>query len=227
MRLRLAILTSTAFLALSACQSSDLGTGANTLDREYARPAHEAWKAAVGCAESAGFRISSDRHDRFGGELVACRAHGDEVRIDVRTLSEQSSQVSIRVEPGDRVLATLLHERMAEKLGLASAKAGLFGGGSCDGTYSTDLDSCLAAARRTFAALQVSSVGEEVDGSGWKLDGRLKDSRPVRITGEKKGDLLTRVTFVAGTEKKDADKAFAKTMRDEFEATIHLEANSD
>jgi len=227
MRTLTLFLCSAAILLIPSCQGSDLGTGANTLDRDYARPAADAWKAAVRCTESAGFNVCSDRHDQFGGELVANRANGDEVRIDVRSLGEQSSRVSVRVEPGDRVLAKMLHERMADKLGLGAARGGLFGGSSVSGTYMTDLESCLGPARRTFLTLQVTPTGEDIHASGWRLDGRLKDSTPIRIAAEKAGDLKTHVTFIAGAEKNEDLKAFARKMRDEFEAVIHLESTSE
>jgi len=35
------------------------------------------------------------------------------------------------------------------------------------------------------------------------------------------------VAFIAGTEKNEDFKAFAKKMRDEFEAAIHLESSSE
>ena len=220
-------LCSAAFLLIASCQESDLGTGANTIDRDYARSATEAWKAAVRSAEAAGLEVQGDCHDQFGGEFHATRANGDDVRIEVRSLGEQSSRVSVRVEPGDRVLAAMLHERMAEKMGLGAAKGGLFGGSSLTGTYSTDLDSCLGPAKRTFLALQVAFTGEDLHAGSWRLDGRLKDSTPVRIAAEKLSDLKTRVTFIAGAERNEDHKAFVRKMRDEFEALIHLDSGSE
>ena len=224
--LSLSLITAAA-LMLPSCQDTDLGTGANTVGRDYARPAPDAWKAAVRSADSAGLQIRSDQHDKFGGELVASRANGDEVRIEVRSLSEELSRVTVRVDPGDRALATMIHERMADKMGLGAAKPGFFGGSSIEGTYLTDLESCRAPARRAFSALDVTPTGEDVHASGWRLDGRLKDSTPVRITAQKEGDLKTRVAFIAGTEKNEDFKAFVRKMRDEFEAAIHLESSSE
>src|SRR5262245_32921108 len=100
-------LISAACLLMPSCQENDLGTGANPLERDYARSAPDAWKAAVRCAETSGLQICSDRHDNFGGELVGSRASGDQVRIEVRSLNEQSCRVAVRVEPGDRALATM------------------------------------------------------------------------------------------------------------------------
>jgi len=224
--LTLSLMTAAAMMVPS-CQDTDLGTGANTVERDYARTAPDAWKAAVRSAEASGLQIRSDRNDKFGGELVASRANGDEVRIDIRSLSEQLSRVTVRVEPGDRALATMIHERMAEKMGLGAARPGLFGGSSIEGTYLTDLESCRAPARRTFSALDITPTGEDVHATGWRLDGRLKDSTPIRIAAQKEGDLKTRVAFIAGSEKNEDLKAFARKMRDEFEAAIHLESSSE
>jgi len=224
--LTLSLITAAA-LMIPSCQESDLGTGANTVGRDYARSAADAWKAAVRAAESSGLQVCSDQHDKFGGELVANRANGDEVRIEVRSLTEETSRVSVRVEPGDRALATMIHERMADKMGLGAARSGWFGGSSVEGTYLTDLDRCIGPARRTFSALDVSLTAEDVHADGWRLDGRLKDSTPVRIAAHKAGDLKTVVIFTAGNEKNEDLRAFARKMRDEFEAAIHLESSSD
>jgi hypothetical protein len=121
----------------------------------------------------------------------------------------------------------MIHERMADKMGLGVARSGLFGGSSVEGTYPADLDRCIGPARRTFSALDVSLTAEDVHADGWRLDGRVKDSTPVRIAAHKAGDLKTRVIFTAGNEKNEDLKVFARKMRDEFEAAIHLESTSD
>ena len=93
------------FLA-AGCQSNDLGSGANTLDRAFSKPASDVWEASVKSAESMELCRSSDDHDAFGGELIANRANGQEVRVWVRSMDEKRSRVSIRVEPGDRFAST-------------------------------------------------------------------------------------------------------------------------
>ncbi|HLF93981.1 MAG TPA: hypothetical protein VJB14_11000 [Planctomycetota bacterium] len=57
-------------LLLGSCQENDLGSGANTIAREYAKPAPEAWGAAQKSAEAADFKVTSDKHDRFGGQRM-------------------------------------------------------------------------------------------------------------------------------------------------------------
>src|SRR5690242_17021930 len=106
MRRTTAILLLAGLPWLGACRSNDLGSGANTVDREFAMSADDVWKASVKAAESMDLRVSRNAHDKFGGEFIACRANGDEVRVDVSSLDEKRSKVSVRVGAGDRTLAT-------------------------------------------------------------------------------------------------------------------------
>jgi len=215
-------LMSTAALAalfLASCQESDLGSGANTIDREYAKSASDVWTAALKSAEAADLKVKSDRHDKMGGEIIACRANGREVSVNVKSLDENTSRVSVRVEPGDRDLANMLQERIAERIGLGAAKSGLFGGNSLEASYRVDLPGSMTSAHRTFMALRVTTTGEETHASWARLDGRLKDSTPVRIRMEKVEEQKTQVTFIAGNTKSDDNKEFAQKMKDEFEKT--------
>jgi hypothetical protein len=217
MRRTLSLCLSAPLLALLACRENDLGSGVNTVDREFAKTAPEAWAAAVKSAEKADFKICGDTHDKLGGELVARRASGSEVRIWVKGLDDRSSRVSVRVEPGDRALALMLQERIADQLGLGSAKSTLFGGNSLEATYASPLELCLASARRVFSALKVTVTDEETHVDAFRIDGRLKDSTPVRIRMTKIEEMRTRVTFIAGNENTADNKAFVQQMRDEFE----------
>jgi hypothetical protein len=213
-----AILLSAALPLLGACHSNDLGSGANTVDREFALSADDVWKASIKAAESMDLRVSRNVHDKFGGEFVACRANGNEVHVQVRSLDERHSRVSARVEPGDRTLATLLQERIAEKLGLAEAKAALLGGNTVEATYTTDLGVAMLSARRAFRALQVTLTDEETHAEWARIDGRLKDSTPVRIRVDQVEQCRMRVTFLCGNSRSDDNRDFARRMKDEFEA---------
>jgi hypothetical protein len=203
---------------LGACQSNDLGSGANTVEREFSMSADDVWKASVKAAESMDLRVSRNAHDKFGGEFVACRANGNEVRVQVRSLDERHSRVSARVEPGDRTLATMLQERIAEKLGLAEAKPALLGGNSLEATYTTDIGVAMLSARRAFRALQVTLTDEETHAEWARIDGRLKDSTPVRIRIDQVEQCRMRVTFIGGNARSDENRDFARRMKDEFEA---------
>jgi hypothetical protein len=207
-------------LSMAACRDRDLGSGVNTLDREYSKPAGDSLAAAVKSVEAAGLKVTSKPSDQFGGELVARRASGDEVRVKVKSLDERKSLVSVRVEPGDRDLAKLIHERIAETLGMGQAKAGLFGGNSLAGEYFADPTACLKSAKRVFDVLKVETVSEENHATWARIDGRLKESTPVRIRMERSDTGKTRVEFIAGNDKSDDNKAFVQRMKDEFESTL-------
>src|SRR4029077_18107603 len=106
-------------LALAACSSSDktssakqgdLGTGINPIDRQYGRSASETWDAAEAAVKAYDITIESDAHDSMRGEIRAHRANGDKVAVRVNRLDEKTSDVSVRVEPGIRNMAEMIHE---------------------------------------------------------------------------------------------------------------------
>jgi hypothetical protein len=225
MRSTITALASAAVLILASCQANDLGTGANTVDREFSRPAEDVWKASVKGAEAMNLRISCETHDDLGGEIMAARANGHEVRISIKSLSEKTTQVSVRVEPGDHALAKMVQERIAEKLGLGAARTGLFGGNSLEGTYDTQLILSMLAARRALRAVDVTLTGDETHGEWATIDGRRPNSTPVRIRMEAVDPAKVRVTFTAGNEKSEDNKAFARRMKEEYEAAAHPKSN--
>jgi hypothetical protein len=227
MRHLAAILCSASLAAIGACRSNDLGSGANTVEREFSMPADDVWKASVKAAESMDLTLSRDAHDRFGGELLASRATGEEVRIRVSSLDERRSSVSVRVGPGDRNLATLLQERIAEKLGLAEARAALLGGNVVEASYTMDLNLATISARRAFRALDVQLTNEETHANWASIDGRLKDSTPVRIRIDQAEQCRMRVTFIAGTSPREDNREFVRRLKDEFEAAGSLKATTD
>ena len=67
-------------------------------------------------------KVESDLHDDLGGEIVARRADGAKVTAKITARDEASSEVSIRVSPGNRNLAEMIHARIAEKVGALDAK---------------------------------------------------------------------------------------------------------
>ena len=135
----------------------------------------------------------------------------------MKSLDERNSRVSVRVEPGDRALAIMIQESIAEHLGLGEAKAGIFGGNTLEGIYATSFDLCLHSARRVYLTLKVIPTDEEYHATWTRIDGRLRDSTPVRIRIEKFEGSQTRVIFTAGNENNEDNKAFVHRMKDEFE----------
>jgi len=202
----------------NAARSGDLGTGVNTVDRPYAKPAADVWDASVSAAKSYDLKIESDRHDRMGGELIARRAAGERVSIRVRSVDDRSSTVSIRVEPGDRNLANLLHDRIGEKLG-GQAKTGLFGGSSAEGTYTAALPRCVAAAEGALKAGDFELTKREVTESSAVLEGRRTDTVPAAIRISKDGD-SRKAVFVVGSGKNAGNQAAADRLKADFERAV-------
>jgi hypothetical protein len=212
-----AICTLVSLASFGACGTNDLGSGVNTVDREFARHAPDVWSASVKSVEAMDLKVLKDSHDRFGGEIVAFRGTGDKVHVWVNSLGENRTQVSVRVDPGDRALAVLLQEKIADKLGLGQARSGFLGGDTAEATYLTDVPAAMLFARRAYRALDVTVTEDETHADWARIDGRLRDSTPVGIRVERAGDIEVRVLFICGNEKTGDNKAFVLRMKEEFE----------
>ncbi|HVR83828.1 MAG TPA: DUF3568 family protein [Planctomycetota bacterium] len=96
--------------------SRDLGTGLNTVERTYARPPADLVPVIQSSLQALDLKIDSEKHDNLGGEIVAIRATGQKVTVTTKGLESNRSTVLIRVEPGDRNLANLVHDKITEHL---------------------------------------------------------------------------------------------------------------
>jgi hypothetical protein len=94
----------------------DLGTGLNTVEREYSRIPADVVAAAARALPALEVRIESQMHDALGGQLQGRRATGDAVTVTVKGALPGTSAVTVRVDPGDRNLANLVHDRIAREL---------------------------------------------------------------------------------------------------------------
>jgi hypothetical protein len=104
-------------LTLASCSSSDLGTGMNTVDREYTTSVKEAHEAALAALKAENLQIASDKADALGANIVAKRgASDDKVLVDVKGTDKGKTRVSVRVQPGDKEQATMLQEKIAAKI---------------------------------------------------------------------------------------------------------------
>ncbi len=215
---------------LAACSSegkspsshSDWGTGLNTVERKYNKPATDTYDAAVSAVRSFGLTIDRDRHDEMGGELSSHRADGKNVMVKVDALDKNNSRASVRVEPGDARMASMIHEKMADKLGLGTAKSSMFGGNSNDFPYDADLKDGVAAAERAIESLGYTLIAKEVKEDWAQLDARAEDSTPVRFKIERQNnrEFPLKVTFTAGHGKIDESKPLLTKMHDEFDRQI-------
>ena len=221
-------------LALAACSNSDksgtskqsdLGTGINTIDRQYGRTASDSWDAAVAAVKSYDITVDSDAHDAMGGELRAHRGSGEKVVVRVKSLDDKNSNVSVRVEPGNRNMAEMIHEKIADKLGLKEAKSAFFGGNTCEGTYSRPMETCVKAAEDAARRLDMTVTNKDTQHDDRAVvDAREVNSNPVQFR-MKKTDKGIQVTFVAGREKNDAMKSLCARMKTEFENALASKSN--
>jgi len=191
----------------------------NAVERCYGKPVDEVWDAAVAAVKSLDLRIDTDRHDELGGELVARRADGHRISIALSAGDKNITRVAIRVEPGNRELAGLVHERIADKLGMGEAKAAFLGGNTVDAVYPFGFPGALAAADRSAKALNFIVTGQETRDDAAQLDARTPDSTPVRFKMTHAGSPAgaTKVTFIAGHGKTDTSKTLIAQMKTEFD----------
>jgi hypothetical protein len=208
----------------SASKQNDLGTGFNTVDRQYVRSASDTWDAATSAVKSYGLKVESDRHDTMGGEIQARRADGGKVMVRIQSLDDRNSDVTVRVEPGNRNLADMIHERIADKLGLKEAKAVSFGGNSCEGTYPKSIDECVRAAEDAAKRLKLTVTNREVKDGSAIVDARESNSNPVQFKMKRMGE-GTEVTFIAGREKTEASRDLSYRMKAEFESCCTAKGN--
>ena len=98
-----------------APRSTDLGTGLNAVEHDYPWTAAAMADAVRSTFVSLDLTLKDDRHDALGGDLSAVRADGHEVHARITAVGKERSRVSIRVAPGNRDLAELIHRRLAER----------------------------------------------------------------------------------------------------------------
>jgi hypothetical protein len=217
-----ALLSACSHEGTSPSSKRDWGTGLNTVERKYNKPATDTYDAAVAALKSYDLKVDSDRHDEFGGEAVGHRADGRKVTVKIDAVDKNNSRASVRVEPGDSRLATMIHEKMADKLGMGTAKAAFLGGNSEDFPYDADLKEAVDAAERTAGSLGWTVTGKEIKDNWAQVDARADDSNPVRIKIERVNDREhpLKVTFIAGHGKTDESKTMLSKMHDEFDRQI-------
>jgi hypothetical protein len=98
-----------------APRSTDLGTGLNAVERDYPLTAAAMADVVRSTLTSFDLTLKDDRHDALGGDLSATRADGHEVHARITAVGKERARVSIRVAPGNRDLAELIHRRLAER----------------------------------------------------------------------------------------------------------------
>src|SRR5262245_29932546 len=70
----------------SPSSKSDWGSGLNTLERKYGKSAPEVHDAAVAALQGFDLKVTTDRHDEMGSEIVAKRGDHSKVFVHVAAL---------------------------------------------------------------------------------------------------------------------------------------------
>ena len=220
----LLIATATLSALLSACKSAPPeAMPVNTVTRSYSKPMSEVWPAVVGTMRELELTMDANRSDALGGQITALRANQDAVRIEGRAKDGPATELSVAVEPGDRTMAQLVQDRIAEKLGATSgvARTGFVAGNRVEGQYRHGLDNCMEAGKRALAALKMDANVRPERHDVWaKLETRHADAFPVEIRMERTDRDLTRVTFMVGTGPADDNRLLAQRLKTEFERQL-------
>lgn len=115
-------------MVVSGCAVAVLATGAGLgagtyawikgeLKRTYPVTYDAAWNASSDALQSLEMPVVSQQRDALKGTIMAKRADGSDVRIDVKYLTENTTQVSIRIGLfGDRADSARVHETIQARL---------------------------------------------------------------------------------------------------------------
>jgi hypothetical protein len=207
--------------AAAACQTSGPAMSSHIVDRAYMIPLNKVWESGLACLLEAGFRVQDHKRDALGGEIVARRNQEDRVRVLMRNIDEKHTRVIVQVERGDTALAGILHERLAQHLGLGEGMGEWFGGISIEAEYEANRDGCVAAARNALRSMDLVLTGGEIKADEARIEARTDLSIPIgiKIVMSKEGGKAL-VTFLVGTEKGEVNAALARKLKDEFERSL-------
>lgn len=221
-------------LALSACRN--LGGGResaqaltiNTVSRTYNKTMEEVWPAILNTFKALDLRVEEDQHDALGGRLTAQRANKDSVIVEARSIDAHSLNVSVAVDPGDRNMAQIVQDRIADTLaGQGERGAGAprgaapAAGPNVEGSYPQPLDACMAAARRTAESLKLTHLQEDVRDTHARLEARHPQSGPVVFRMSRAGQAQTQVAFEAGAGgAAEEARGLADRIKAEFERQL-------
>ncbi len=115
-------------MVASGCAVAVLATGAGLgagtyawikgeLKRTYPVTYDAAWNASSDALQSLEMPVVSQQRDALKGTIMAKRADGSDVRVDVKYLTDKTTQVSIRIGLfGDRADSARVHETIQARL---------------------------------------------------------------------------------------------------------------
>lgn len=115
-------------LVASGCAASFLATGAGLgagtyawiqgeLKRTYPATYDAVWNASSDALQSLEMPVVSQQRDALKGTIMAKRVDGSDVRVNVKYLTDKTTQVSVRIGLfGDRADSSRVHETIQARL---------------------------------------------------------------------------------------------------------------
>ena len=114
------VVSGCAVAVLATCAGLGAGTYAwlkGELRRTYPATYDAVWNASSDALQSLEMPVVSQQRDALKGTIMAKRADGSDVRVDVKYLTENTTQVSIRIGLfGDRADSARVHETIQARL---------------------------------------------------------------------------------------------------------------
>lgn len=213
-------------LGLAACQyfgggkTNEPPKGA--VDRKYAKSPDEVSRAATEALGDLNIAVESDHHDALGGRIAAHRATPGEEPVVVwyQSADARMTQVSVGVAEGDRQLGQLIQDRIAEKLGAASAKSAPSVGARAEGEYDQPVAQCMSAVEQAMKDLKLQPSHKETHDTWAQVEARQMDALPVIARMTRTEQDKTKVSFSAGTSRSQDTEQIAERLKAEFERVL-------
>jgi hypothetical protein len=212
-------------LSLTAC--SAFGGTKNeapkgSVDRKYAKSPDEVSKAASEALGELNINIESDQHDALGGQITAARATpaAEPVIVWYQSADARTTQVSVGVGKGDRGIAELIQEHIAQKLGSPTTRSAASVGARAEGTYDQPVAQCMTAAEQAMKDLKLQPSNKETHDTWAQVEARQADAIPVMVRMNRTEKDKTLVTFSAGNSKSSDTEMLAERLKAEFEKNL-------
>jgi hypothetical protein len=213
-----------ALVLLVSCKTSgfkDDPQAASTVGRTYATDVGRAWQALETTVKEFDLDVDKSDHDALGGQMTIRRATGDTVYARVRSVNSNSTIVDIAPASGDRNMAQMIQDKVAEKLGADQPGApGMAAGSAAQGTYDNPLQECAAAAERALKVFNLPVEARENHDVWIAIRSKHLDTIPVNIKLMRTPKDQTDATFTVGTSPSDDNGLLANRLKKEFETAL-------
>jgi len=122
--LRIALLLCALSITATGCAlllGAGAGAGAyayieGNLKATYDAALPQTWEATLQALQQVGMKPDVERHDAFGGVLKGKMADGREFAIELTRVTDNKTEVAIRIGLGDRKASQSIHGKIAANL---------------------------------------------------------------------------------------------------------------